>query len=364
MKISIIRGAFLNPFELQNYYPLKNQFEIQAISSLHPTNPNIELPLIKLPSPTDLPNFPFKFPLLNRIFVDAHQLFGLQKMIRGSDIAHVAETYYGYTYQSLLAKKNRSIKKVVSTVWEIIPHNNERIRGRKSYKNLAREEVDVFIAATHLAKAALVEEGVNPNKIQVIYMGVDLSRFCPTVKADKKNLNILFVGRLVAEKGISELLSSFSNLQETHRNITLTLVGSGQIKAAVRPGISIREVAYGEIQKVYQQADIFCLPSKPSRFWQEQYGMVLVEAMASGLPIVTTRTGAIPEVVGDSAVLVRPGSVNELTTAIKNLISQPNLRKQLARNSLKRARLYFDYQVAAQKIATVYSNLCPIEKSF
>src|SRR3972149_11143965 len=172
VRVAIIRGAFLNPFELQNYYPLKNKYELRAVSSLHPISENIEIPLTKTFSFTDLPNFPFKYQIINRLTVDAHYLFGLEQLLKGFDIAHVAETYYHYTIQAINAKKKGYVRKVISTVWEVIPFNNEGIWGRKWFKQQAYAGVDHFLAVTELAKKALLEEGVSGEKITVITMGV------------------------------------------------------------------------------------------------------------------------------------------------------------------------------------------------
>jgi len=191
MKISIIRGAFANPAELQNFYPLKNQFNIQVITSKHPIIREIDLPLIKLWSPTDIPNFPYKYSILNRIFTDAHYLVDLEKTITGSDIIHTAETYYHYTIQAIKAKQKGLVKKIISTVWEIIPHNNEGIKGRREFKRLSYRYIDHFLAVTTLAREALIKEGIPPEKITVIPMGVDLDRFSPKVKkVESKIINI------------------------------------------------------------------------------------------------------------------------------------------------------------------------------
>ena len=135
MTIKIIRGAFLNPFEIQNYYPLREKFNIEVISSKNPISDKINLPLKKLYSPTDLPAFPFKYPILNRIFGDAQQLYGLHKAIAGADIVHVAETYFGYVRQAIRAKRRGLVKKVISTVWETIPFNNQSLSGRRKNKS-------------------------------------------------------------------------------------------------------------------------------------------------------------------------------------------------------------------------------------
>ncbi len=359
MKIAIVRGAFLNPFELQNYYPLAEHNDIKVFSSLHPINSNISLPLTKLPSPTDLPNFPFKYPILNRIFTDAHYLLGLENKISGSDIAHVAETYYHYTIQAIAAKKAGKVKKVISTVWEIIPKNNEGIRGRKHFKQLSYENIDHFIAITHLARKALLEEGVGETKITVIPMGINLNRFKPIKKTKKtKTINILSVARLVSEKGIDDLVYAFENLSKKYP-IKLTLVGDGPLKYEYRhrSGIFFKSIPYSKIHMAYQQADIFCLASQPTKYWQEQYGMVLIEAMASGLPIATTTSGAIPEVCEDVALYSPPKNRLGLQSNLERLIANPELRDSMGKKSRRLALAKYNMIDISKKIQSLYQKV-------
>jgi len=359
-KIAIVRGAFLNPFELQNYYPLKNKYELRAISSLHPISEAIEIPLTKTFSFTDLPNFPFKYQILNRLTVDAHYLFGLEQLLHGFDIAHVAETYYHYTRQAINAKRKGLVKKVISTVWEIIPGNNEGIWGRKRFKRIAREGVDHFIAVTELAKKALLEEGVDEEKITVIPMGVDLKRFQPATRhTGGKIVRILCVARLVAEKGIGELVEAFCALRKKYLDLELALVGEGPLKNkyARVPGIIFQPLPYQKIEKAYQEADIFCLPSKTTKYWQEQYGMALVEAMACGLPIVTTKTGAIGEVCGEAVVYTKPGAANDLQLKLERLITDFSARAVLAKKARARAEARYDHQVIAKQIDALYQKV-------
>ena len=360
MKISIIRGAFLNPFELQNYYPLKDDFDIQAISSKHPISSRIKLSLINLWSPTDLPNLPFKFQILNRIFIDAQKLFGLEKALRGSDIAHVAETYFGYTHQAILAKRRGVIKKVISTVWETIPFNNEGIFGRKRYKNFAKENIDHFIAVTDRAKKALIKEGVKDEKISVVKMGIDISRFLPTQKNKKSDhINILCVARLTEEKGIADLLKAFLKIREKNLKIWLTYIGNGPLKNDIRgyKNVIVKQVPYDKIHLEYQKADIFCLPSRSTKTWEEQYGMCLVEAMASGLPILTTDTGAISEVCSDVALYSPQRNPRALQKNLEYLIYNQDVRKELGKKSRKRAEEEFDHEKIALQIKEIYNKV-------
>ncbi|HKC04912.1 MAG TPA: glycosyltransferase family 4 protein [Patescibacteria group bacterium] len=359
MKTYIIRGAFLNPFELQNYSPLKEEFNITAISSKFPISDKVDLPLVKLWSSTDLPNFPFKYPILNRLFVDAHQLIGLGRVIKGADLVHVAETYYGYTHQAIVAKRRSQIKKIISTVWEIIPHNNEGISGRKEFKRLARENVDRFIAVTQLAKKALLKEGVPEKKISVIGIGVDLERFKPRPKKTKRDLNILCVARLVPEKGVEDLLKAFLKIREKNNNIRLTFVGDGPLKGELSgfKNVSVKQIPYHHMPREYGNADIFCLPSRETRNWQEQYGMSLIEAMASGLPIVSTDTGAIPEVCGEAALLSKDSNPLSLQTNLEKLIYNEELRRRMARTARGRAIDRFDRLKIAKQIGDLYREV-------
>jgi len=361
MKISIIRGAFLNPFELQNYEPIRDRFFLTAISSKNPISDKIKIPLIKLWSPTDLPNFPFKYPILNRIFTDAHRLYGLEKKLKGVDIAHVAETYYGYTHQAIMAKRKGVVRKVVSTVWEIIPHNNESITGRREYKRVAYENIDKFIAVTEMAKSCLIKEGVKKEKIEVINIGIDIDRFVPDKsKTKKRDLNILCVARLVPEKGVTDLLKAFNEVRKKRANIHLTFVGDGPLKSDLTgfKNVHIKKVPYNKMPGEYQKADIFCLPSRKTRTWQEQYGMCLIEAMACGLPIVSTNTGAIEEVCGDTALYARPENWESLKTNLEKLIYNLELREQLSKRSRARAIDKYDCSKIAEKIAFVYEQVC------
>ena len=132
--VAIVRGKFLNRYELQSFEPLTKHFRLTAFGSLAPLHERFMFPVVKLPSPMDLPDFPYKMPVLNRLWTDAHYLYGLEGKLRGYDIVHTAETYFRYTQQCLEAKKRGWVRRVVATVWETIANNNEGIRGRKEYK--------------------------------------------------------------------------------------------------------------------------------------------------------------------------------------------------------------------------------------
>src|SRR6266571_2942975 len=104
-KIAIVRGKFLNHYEMQSYEPLAEDYDITAFGSLIPFHSNFSFPTVKHFSPLDLPSFPYKMQLLNRVCKDAQYLCGLESGLQGFDIVHTAETYFHFTNQCLLAKR-------------------------------------------------------------------------------------------------------------------------------------------------------------------------------------------------------------------------------------------------------------------
>ncbi|HEV2339408.1 MAG TPA: glycosyltransferase [Patescibacteria group bacterium] len=372
MKVAIVRGKHLNQYEMQIFEPLVKDFDITAFGSLSPFHDTFSFPTVKLPSPMDLPEFPFKMPILNRLFIDAHYLYGLEQKIEGFDIAHSAETYYHYTQQALNAKKRGKVKKVVATVLENIPFNNEGIWGRASFKKRAREELDHIIALTERTKNALLLEGADEKKITVISHGIDTKRFFPNPKKNfhTKDIMLLFCGRLEKYKGVYEVIFAVKRLlaDKSLRNygFHVTIIGDGseknnmqemETRLGIAKHITHKNVAYKDMPKAYQNADIYLGPSKAGAYWIEQYNTTLLEAQATGLPIVTTYSGGIPENVGNAALLVPPNDSFAIYEAIKQFALHPNLRETYAKKARERAEHVHDVSIIANKIKGVYNSL-------
>lgn len=369
-KVAIVRGKFLNRFEMQFFEPLTKRFDMMAFGSLTPFHDQFAFPVIKLPSPMDLPAFRFKMPMLNRMFIDAHYLFGLEAKLRGFDLVHTAETYFRYTQQALNAKKRGYVKKVIATVLETIPFNNEGIWGRKTYKARARAELDHIIALTYKSKDSLIAEGADPGKITVIGHFIDTKRFRPEKQVRRKNpFTVLFVGRLEEYKGVSDLVEAAKVLLNERPQLRFLFVGDGSQKSCIPndPHFVQKKLAYDEMPDVYRDADIFVAPSKPriarvlgKLTWEEQYCTALLEAQASGLPIITTSSGGIPENVGDAAVVIEPGDVRALTVAINDLLVHPMKRMKLAKRARERALAVHDARIGAKKIADLYDRVLAV----
>lgn len=376
-RVAIVRGKFLNQFDMQSLVPLMRRYDLTAVGSLAPMHRSFPFPVVHLPSPMDLPEFPYRLPILNRLFTDAHYLVGLEKSLRGFDLVHTAETYYHYTHQALEAKRSGTVKKVIATVWETIPYNNEGIRGRSQFKARAIRDLDHIIAVTAKAKYALISEGADARKISVIGAHIDTKIFSPKTgwlsaiqRNPKKSLTILFCGRLVPEKGIGEIIAAMHSLAHTDKlsgyRLHWRFVGDGPLKKYVEAHArlnlknwhsTIESAKYPGMPEIYRQADIVIAPSMPVRYWEEQYGMTLLEAQASGVPIITTSTGGIPENVGDAAVLIPPGDASALASAIQTLVVRPDLRRKLGAAARARAVRVHDIHIGARQLAAVYERV-------
>lgn len=339
--ILLLRASHANEFELQNYMGIK---DLQVITSQHPLT-HISLPTKQLWSPTDLPTFPFHRQLLNRLIGGEQWLLGLKNLLYSSgryhdlnhDIIHTAETYTPYTHQAVQLRKRGVISKLICTCWETIPHANEKFARLRGWKSEAYLYIDLFHTPTLRAKQALITEGVNPAKIKVIPYGVDLSKFKPEkIKAKHHKPIVLMVARPVREKGI-----------EIFRALAKELKDIADFRL-------ISHATYAQMPLIYRSADIFFLPSQTTNTWEEQYGMSLIEAMASGLPVVTTESGAIPEVVGSAGITHQECDIQGMKNALQSLIYNPSLRDKYSHPSLARARSIYDSRKVALQLAQLY----------
>ena len=179
------------------------------------------------------------------------------------------------------------------------------------------------------SQGMLFSESKHWDRLKIVHCGVDPEKY-------KKDPNrayakrLLFVGRLDAVKGVPLLLESIADLYVEHQDVELTVVGDGPArvdleKKAQSLGANIRFLGYQSQQEVAQiltQTDILVLPS-----FAEGVPVVLMEAMAAGLPVVTTQVGGIGELVKDGAsgFICPPGDRNALTMRISQLLSDPDL---------------------------------------
>src|SRR5450759_2507758 len=270
---------------------------------------------------------------------------------------------------------------VVST----IPHTNtvdgrtapaaasgwkRRLRLRRWYGFLtmqgrvARRLPRILTVSNSSARDIVTEFGVDPARVQVIPLGVDPEVF---------RLPILprVPGRLVAMasadspmKGISTLLEAFAKLS-TERDLELVLVArpiTGGVTQTLVERLAITDsvrfvsgLSDFELAELIGSAEIACVPSL-----YEGFSLPTVEAMACGTPLVVSRGGAIPEVVGEDGLcadLVTPGDVGELTKALSALLQDPARREAMSRAGRRRALERYSWHSVAVATAIAYERV-------
>jgi glycosyltransferase involved in cell wall biosynthesis len=197
--------------------------------------------------------------------------------------------------------------------------------------------------------------------IHVVRMGIEPQAFAVDGERSRSDPpNILCVGRLVHIKGQALLLEALARLRGSGTSCRLTLVGEGPNRGelerfADRLGVSEQvtfagAVGQDEIRSIYRAADIFCLPSMA-----EGLPVVLMEAMALELPVVTTRIFGIPELVEDerTGLLVSPGRLDELVGALDRLLGDPDLCERLGREARRKVLAEFDVNQSARQLREV-----------
>ncbi len=183
----------------------------------------------------------------------------------------------------------------------------------------------VFTRSNNVSRSMIDDYGCDPAKVKCIYAGSNTPVLSDSASANRSaSQNILFVGIDWERKGGPDLLKAFRQVRAAHPQATLTIVGCSP--AIDEPGVGVvGRVSVADLPQYYQRAAVFCMPTM-----REPFGIVIVEAMAYGLPVVTTDLGAMPDMVipGQNGMLVQPSAVSCLANALTRLIGDPQLGHQ------------------------------------
>jgi glycosyltransferase involved in cell wall biosynthesis len=183
-----------------------------------------------------------------------------------------------------------------------------------------------------VADEALRGFAIPSSKIVIVPNGVD-EFFTPAVDLAEEGSYILYAGTLEPRKGLGDLIAAWSALPEPRPRLVLCGDPGWKTTVPLMPGLEITGyVSRERLRELYRGARAFVYPSL-----YEGFGMPPLEAMACGAPVIATRTGAISEYAERAALLVAPGRVDELQTALKRLLGDPSLRRELRRAGPERA---------------------------
>ena len=219
--------------------------------------------------------------------------------------------------------------------------------------------------------------GPHNDKIQRLMYGtwgVDLSEFTPQRDGREPDFGpdrvILYVGRLHTEKGIFDLLDAFALIKERAGHVQLVLVGDGPARSAVEQRVqehgwhdAVRltgTVKHRDLPPYFRAAELFVAPSITTPKWEEQVGMTNIQAMACSVPVVSTRSGAIPEYVpdGEAGLLVPERDPQVLADALLTLLSDPALRHRLGQAGRLYAETHYSAATNIRQAETVILERC------
>ncbi len=380
-----MRGHLVTPWELRPWELLTDRFDVAYLASARNQFDPGDLGLRRIPVRTRRDSFP-----RGRLGEVATGVVGddyrdLDRLLAGADVVHAAELSFWFAGAAARARRAPGAGfRLVQTVWETLPLLEAfRNHHARLFRRQVLSATDLFLAATERARDALRLEGVEPERIEVSPPGIDVGRFGGAAAPDPPPHEhvILSPGRLVWEKGHQDVMRAVAALRdglvgEPAAPPRILVVGRGpeekRLTAYARElgladRVEISAVSYDEMPAVYARASCLVLASLPMAsaayhpfdiprvFWEEQFGMVLAEAMAAGLDILTTTSGAIPEVVGDSGTYFFPGDWLGLARALAQgpLARQPGARVAHPRERVER----YSTRGAADRLAAAYERV-------
>jgi phosphatidylinositol alpha-mannosyltransferase len=262
-------------------------------------------------------------------------------VLRFSDTANVG------TFHACHGKPGYKVGRPVSTI--MLKRRRRKLHGKVAVSKAAMEFANKYV----------------PGYYDMIPNGIDLDHFSPDVSpidefCDGK-LNILFVGRMESRKGLGYLIKAYGRVKEEIPDSRLIIVGPGtrlrgkyekQVKrACLKDVVFVGHVSYDDLPRYYRTADIYCSPATG----QESFGIVLLEAMAVGKPIVASNIEGYASVLthGSEGLLVPPRDDRMLAQALVSLATDESCRQQMGARGKLKAKEY-SWEHVAQRVLDYY----------
>jgi starch synthase len=212
----------------------------------------------------------------------------------------------------------------VVAIWETLADNP--LYSVPPWRNVQRRivrDASLFVCFTERARRHAIARGCEPSRCVVVYPGIDTQTFRPDSRPPSPDRPLLFVGELRPDKGIEDVIRAFDLAHARGIEARLVVIGQGPLEREVadaavsRPYLEYRgRVVRHEVAESMRRARALIVAPFRRRFWEEQFGYVYAEAMASGIPVIATRSGAIPEVVPAENRIVDEHDIDGLAEAI------------------------------------------------
>ena len=265
-----------------------------------------------------------------------------------------------------------------------ISHTSLPFRLFLGFRNTVLKKADAFSAISPEIASEWTSNGIPSDRIHLIPNSVDTQRFIPVEAAEKislrKKLNLpqnatiaIYTGRLVSYKGLPLLLKVWNEIRLKHENVLLILAGTGgldihncedELRAYVKvTGLENHVLFTGAVQNVpeyLQASDIFVFPTENDAFPSS-----IVEAMACGLPVLTTPVGAIKTIVtdGETGVLIQPGNAEQLFQALNVMLSDKVMASCLGQAARKSVQNFYSAQIVSKEYLALFQGFLGLIKA-
>jgi glycosyltransferase involved in cell wall biosynthesis len=295
-----------------------------------------------------------------------------RKLLRKNDY-DLVHAFFGFPAGWLCYRSAKKLPYIISLRGSDVPGEHARLKlyykllGPWVFKPIWRNAAALVACSEGLKKRAL--SFLASVVIDVIPNGVDLDRFHPPETTNSQDrlsnrsvpLKLLTVGRLSVTKRVEMLVDAARILHEDGCNVRLTIVGGGAFEQELKQLVLERNlsdivemtgrVESEQMPQVYRQNDVFVSASM-----QEGMSNAMLEAMASGLPIVTTRCEGVEELIADNGIVTEGAEPDQIAQAIKTLADAPSARKRVSVAARERAEK-FSWKSVAERYLSHYRNI-------
>lgn len=352
-KVAVIRTEYL---------PISETFIYNEIVNLKQFSP-----IVFTKKLINLDKFPFEPIILYENRQDLISYFQNHRI----DLIHAR---FGIAGAKLLKVKEKVNIPMITSFHGFDLPSNQRVY-QKYYRDVIQDlfnEGDLFTVASSYMKKILMEYGCPENKIIVHYSGIDINHFQyePKLCSDDQEITILSVGRLVHKKGMDHLIDAFSLVSERFPYVKLRIAGEGPLREKLENKIiklNLNEkvellgaVSHFQVAQEMKNASFFVLASHTDHNGnREGIPNVIKEAMACGLPIVSTKHAGIPELVthGESGFLAAENDYEDLAKWIMEMIQHKNKWPVMGEKGREMVKKSFDLQKQVKKLEILYTNV-------
>lgn len=282
------------------------------------------------------------------------------------DLVQIEQEVFSLSAFEIALWARLTSKPLVLFCWE----NRARhlLLWRRVLRQFVMDTVQLIIAGNHEAVDVLHRWGYAGSIEVMPQIGVDIRLFTPRLRNHQnEQFRIGFVGRLVYQKGIDVLLAATGRLREQGHDFWIVLCGTGSDEEAMRHEAQKQEVAdlvtwrgavsHAQVPEEMSKFDVLVLPSRTMPKWKEQFGHVLIEAMAMGIPVIGSTCGEIPNVIGRPDLVFPEGDVEGLASILERMICDPAWREEVGQYGITRVYEHYTHERIAERLSGLWRRI-------